>query len=156
VTGERIAGWRSLGTGVRLVVVGGSVATARRAVEDILDRVDRTYSRFRDDSEITSLNARAGSAVVVSPLLAEAIAVGLRAAMLSGGAVDPTVGRAMRAVGYDADFERIRSDGGPIELRLEPIPGWRSTGSTPAMRSSRASSSASAARTRFAASTSAS
>jgi thiamine biosynthesis lipoprotein len=32
----------------------------------------------------------------------------------------------MRAIGYDADFDRIRSNSGPIELRLEPIPGWQS------------------------------
>jgi thiamine biosynthesis lipoprotein len=31
----------------------------------------------------------------------------------------------MRAIGYDADFDLVRDDGGPIELRLEPIPGWQ-------------------------------
>jgi FAD:protein FMN transferase len=126
VTEPRAADWRAIGTGVRLVVLGGDLDAARRAVEDVLDRVDRAYSRFRADSEIVALNARAGSTVIVSPLLAEAIAVGLRAAERTDGAVDPTVGRAMRAVGYDADFDRVRIPGGPIALRLEPIPGWRS------------------------------
>jgi thiamine biosynthesis lipoprotein len=126
VTEPRTADWRALGTGVRLVVHDGDLDGARRAVEDVLDRVDRAYSRFRDDSEIVALNARAGSLVPVGPLLGSAIAAGLRAAQLTGGAVDPTVGRAMRAIGYDADFERVRDPGGPIELRLEPIPGWRS------------------------------
>ncbi|MEA2547840.1 MAG: FAD:protein transferase [Chloroflexota bacterium] len=123
---ERTADWRALGTGVRLVVVNGDLEVARRAVEAVLDRVDRAYSRFRDDSEIVALNARAGSTVTLSPLLADAIGAGLRAARITGGAVDPTVGRAMRAIGYDADFDHVRNPAGPIELRLEPIPGWQS------------------------------
>jgi len=125
VTEPRTVDWRALGTGVRLVVLDGDVGVARRAVEDVLDRVDRAYSRFRDDSEIVALNSRAGSPVVASPLLTDAIAAGLRAADATGGAVDPTVGRAMRAIGYDADFDRIRNPSGKIELRLEPIPGWQ-------------------------------
>lgn len=128
MTDPQTADWRALGTGVRLVVVDGDLDAARRAVEDVLDRVDRAYSRFRDDSEIVALNARAGTAaaVTLSPLLADAIAAGLRAAELTDGAVDPTVGRAMRAIGYDADFDVVRNPAGPIELRLEPIPGWQS------------------------------
>ena len=126
MTEPRTADWRALGTGVRLVVLDGDLDVARRAIEDVLDRVDRAYSRFRDDSEIVALNALAGSSVAVSSLLADAIAAGLRAAEATGGAVDPTVGRAMRAIGYDADFDSIRNPSGPIELRLEPIPGWRS------------------------------
>jgi len=126
VTEPRTADWRALGTGVRLVVLDGDLDVARRAVEDVLDRVDRAYSRFRDDSEIVGLNALAGSSVAVSSLLADAIAAGLRAAEATGGAVDPTVGRAMRAIGYDADFDSVRNPSGPIELRLEPIPGWQS------------------------------
>jgi thiamine biosynthesis lipoprotein len=134
VTEPETADWRALGTGVRLVVSNGDLEAARRAVEAVLDEVDRTYSRFRGDSEIVALNGRAGSAVVVSPLLADAIAAGLDAARLTGGAVDPTVGRAMRAIGYDDDFDRVRNPIGPIELRLEPIPGWQAVDISAARR----------------------
>jgi len=134
VTEAQTADWRALGTGVRLVVVDGDLDVARHAVEAVLDRVDRAYSRFRDDSELVALNARAGSTVTVSPLLADAIGAGLRAAGITGGAVDPTVGRAMRAIGYDADFDHVRNPTGPIELRLEPIPGWQSIDFSPARR----------------------
>ena len=119
------ADWRALGTGVRLVVHAGDLAAARAAVEAVLERVDRTYSRFRPDSEVMRLARRPGTWQTVSALLGEAIAAALRAAELTDGAVDPTVGRAMRAIGYDADFETIRTPGAPIEVRLEPIPGWR-------------------------------
>ena len=119
------ASWRALGTGVRLVVHDGDLATARAAVEALLDRVDRTYSRFRPDSELLALHARAAEFVPISPLLADAIEIALDAAEQTGGAVDPTVGRAMRAIGYDADFATLGARSGPIELRLEPIPGWQ-------------------------------
>jgi FAD:protein FMN transferase len=119
------ASWRALGTGVRLVVSDGDLGRARLAVEDLLDAVDRAYSRFRDDSELVALNARPGEAVPVGALLAEAIETALIAAEATDGAVDPTVGRAMRAIGYDTDFGALASRTGPIELRLEPIPGWR-------------------------------
>jgi thiamine biosynthesis lipoprotein len=134
VTEPQTADWRAIGTGVRLVVQDGELDAARSAVEEVLDRVDRAYSRFRDDSEIVLLNARAGSAVTVGPLLGDAIGAGLRAAEITGGAVDPTVGRAMRAIGYDADFDLVRNPAGPIEMRIEPIPGWQSVQFSPATR----------------------
>ncbi len=118
------ADWRALGTGVRLVVNDGDLAAARAAVERVLDDVDRAYSRFRPDSELVALNAARGAPVPVSPLLARAIAGALEAARRTGGAVDPTVGRALRLTGYDADFSLIAGTSRPIELRLEPVPGW--------------------------------
>jgi thiamine biosynthesis lipoprotein len=119
------ATWRALGTGVHLVVSRGPLEPARHAVEAMLDRVDRTYSRFRDDSELSRLNRRSAERTVISDLLVDAIAVALAAARRTGGAVDPTVGRAMRAIGYDTDFEAIAQVGAPTVIRLEPIPGWQ-------------------------------
>jgi thiamine biosynthesis lipoprotein len=63
--------------------------------------------------------------VPISPLLAEAIAVALRAARQTHGAVDPTVGAAMAAVGYDRDFALVRQSGPPLRLTLRQVPGWR-------------------------------
>jgi FAD:protein FMN transferase len=118
--------WRALGTGVRLHVSGGgNVSVASAAVRDVLERVDLAYSRFRPDSELSRINADGGRPHRISPLLADAIEAALRAATLTDGLVDPTVGRAMRAVGYDDDFERARNRTDPISIRLEPIPGWQ-------------------------------
>ena len=119
------ASWRAIGTGIHLVVHDGDLASARDAVVSVLAAADATYSRFRD-SELCRLNERSGERLPLSTLLAEAIEAGLRAARLTGGAVDPTVGRAMRLIGYDGDFDSIRADRGPIVLHLEPIPGWQS------------------------------
>jgi FAD:protein FMN transferase len=118
------ADWRALGTGVRLVVADGDLAAARDAVERVLDEVDRAYSRFRADSELVAVNAAAGTETSVSPLLARAIAGALVAARHSAGAVDPTIGRAIRLLGYDADFSLLAGSSRPIELRAEPVPGW--------------------------------
>lgn len=134
MTDVEAAAWRAIGTGVRVVVHGRSLDAARRAVEDVLADVDRALSRFRDDSELSRLNARSGQRVAISPLLADGIAAGLRAARLTGGAVDPTVGRAMRLIGYDLDFDLVASTGAPLEVRFEAVPGWRAVTLSPGHR----------------------
>lgn len=118
------ADWRAIGTGVRLVVNDGDLAGARAAVERVLDEVDRAYSRFRPDSELVALNAARGTQVRVSALLARALAGALEAARRTGGAVDPTVGRALRITGYDDDFDRIAGTRRRLDLRVAPVPGW--------------------------------
>ena len=61
----------------------------------------------------------------MSPLLAEALATALRAAELTDGAVDPTVGEAVRSAGYSVDFDSVARDGAPIPMTVRPVPGWR-------------------------------
>jgi thiamine biosynthesis lipoprotein len=100
-----------------------------------LDEVDVACSRFRPDSEICSLRTAAGRPVQVSPLLAEAIEVALRGARLTEGDVDPTVGGAMSAIGYDRDFDRVPRTGPPLTVTSRTatsrtvtrrtVPGWR-------------------------------
>ncbi len=46
----------------------------------------------------------------VSPLLAEAVAVALRAARITDGDVDPTVGGVLADLGYDRDFAELTRD----------------------------------------------
>jgi thiamine biosynthesis lipoprotein len=60
----------------------------------------------------------------VSLLLAEALAVALRAAAATDGAVDPTCGRSLVELGYDVDFAEVvrRPPGRPAEPR--PAGGW--------------------------------
>jgi thiamine biosynthesis lipoprotein len=126
----RQATWRALGTRVDLLVLDGDLEAARHAVESLLDEVDRTYSRFRDDSELASVQANAGRPTPVSPLLWQAITTALTVASQTDGAVDPTVGHAMRVIGYDRDLaavlaaqpHRPKDD---VVIELAPIPGWQ-------------------------------
>jgi len=117
---------RALGAGLRLVVTRPRrLGAARLAVEQLLEEVDRAYSRFRPDSELSVLNANPGSEQAVSPLLGQAFAAALRGARLSGGAVDPTVGRALRLAGYDTTFNSVSPVGPGLFLRAQSVPGWR-------------------------------
>jgi FAD:protein FMN transferase len=143
------AKWQALGTSVELVVDDGDalaaddghgLAQARAILERQLGELDRACSRFREDSELMRANARAGRAVRVDPLLIEAIELALRAAELTDGDVDPTVGAALVLAGYDRDMRlldcisptaRDTGTGSHPALTREPrvratmLPGWR-------------------------------
>jgi thiamine biosynthesis lipoprotein len=128
---EAAASWRALGTLVHLVVTEPScLPAARSLLEADLAAVDLACSRFRADSEISALQITGQTTSdtkgqQVSPLLAEAIAVALRAAELTDGDVDPTIGAAMSAIGYDRDFEQIQSTGPTSKITVRTVPGWR-------------------------------
>ncbi len=125
-TALAIADGRALGGGYRLIVTRPPrIDAAQAALEDQLRAMDAAASRFRDDSELSLLNARAGREVRVGTLLRRAISEALRGARLSDGAVDPTVGHAVRVAGYDADFAAVAADGPAIAITVERIPGWR-------------------------------
>jgi FAD:protein FMN transferase len=124
------ATWESLGTSVVLRVADGTrLEDARAAVERDLAAIDRACSRFRADSELTRVNAQAGRSLKIGALLMEAIELALRAAELTDGDVDPTVGRALTLAGYDRDWRRLdppaahpRRD---TALTARTIRGWR-------------------------------
>jgi len=109
--------------------------TATASVEAVVDAIDRACSRFRDDSELSRLQVGDGRREgIVSPLLAQALATALRAAELTDGAVDPTVGEAVRNAGYSVDFGAVPADGAPLTLAVSPVPGWRRVRLFPATR----------------------
>jgi thiamine biosynthesis lipoprotein len=128
------AAWRALGTNVDLLVVDGDLLAARRAVEGLLAEVDLAYSRFRPDSELVAANHRSGETIELSALLATAIGAAIRAAQLTDGLCDPTVGEALLRIGYDHDFAAVAAGTEPIELRLQRIPGWRTLRFDPGRR----------------------
>ena len=117
---------RALGTSVRVVVTDpGRLSAARAAVDRVVADIDLACSRFRDDSELVRVQARGGHPVRLSPLLCRAIAAALRAARLTDGLVDPTVGTAVRTLGYAVDFAAVERDGGALQLLAASVPGWQ-------------------------------
>ena len=132
--------WKALGTSVHVLATDASgLGRATTAVSEVLEDVDTAYSRFRQDSELSRLNASPGRVVRVSPLLATAIDAAQRAARLTDGAVDPTIGQAIRVAGYDDDFSRVAArDPHPalpqrgreteVRLRAWRVPGWKAIG----------------------------
>jgi thiamine biosynthesis lipoprotein len=99
---------------------------AAELVAEELSALDRACSRFRDDSELARLNRSAGGPFAAGPLLLDVLAVALGAAAATGGDVDPTVGRAMRGLGWDRDFALVRVGREPRSIRIVPAAGWRS------------------------------
>jgi FAD:protein FMN transferase len=129
------ARWQALGTSVELLVTDTrALGEARLLVERELDAIDRACSRFRKDSELTRANSRSGRAVRVGPLLIEAVQVAVRAAELTDGDVDPTLGVALELAGYDRDWEQLDRPedtphaSGPRSPRVRATvrAGWRS------------------------------
>jgi thiamine biosynthesis lipoprotein len=88
--------------------------------------LDLACSRFRDDSEIVGLNRSGAQGRVVSPLLFEAVEVAIDAARATGGLVDPTVGSALKGLGYDRDFDVVVTASPKPTFRLVPASGWES------------------------------
>jgi thiamine biosynthesis lipoprotein len=114
----------ALGTTAQVVVTDRRrLPGATRLLRTRLAELDAACSRFRPDSEISRLHARAGATVEVSPLLCEALDVALTAAARTDGLVDPTVGAAVRDLGYDRDFADLEPDDG-VPVRGLPAPGW--------------------------------
>jgi thiamine biosynthesis lipoprotein len=72
-----------------------------------------------------AVNAAAGRAVPVSALFAAAVRTALTAAEQTGGDVDPTLGRALVAAGYDADFAALPADGPETVPAPPPAGAWR-------------------------------
>lgn len=117
------AAWPALGTTAVVVAADGeALAGARAAVEEVLAAVDAACSRFRDDSELQRVNRSAGRPVAVSPLLLDAVDAALWAAAATGGAVDPTVGRAVVVSGYDRDFALVTRGPAPRAGALRAAP----------------------------------
>jgi thiamine biosynthesis lipoprotein len=116
------ANWDALGTSVVVRVTDAdALESAVGVVERELRAIDRAASRFRLDSELVRLNAAGGRRVPVSPLLIEALEAAIRAAELTDGAVDPTLGDALELAGYLKDWRELER---PVDGSA-PSPGER-------------------------------
>jgi thiamine biosynthesis lipoprotein len=107
------------------IVVGGAAPSEVQAIEGLFAQRDRMFSRFRDDSELNRVNGTAAP-FLVSEDFASALHVALEAAGASDGLVDPTLGAAVVAAGYDRDFADLDEQVEPPR-RPRASPGcWKS------------------------------
>jgi thiamine biosynthesis lipoprotein len=97
------------------VLVEGATAEELAAVRALFAERDFVFSRFRPESELNAVNAGRG-ARFVSPLFARMVEAALQAREQTGGLVDPTLGGALEAAGYDRDFSYLE------ELAAPPAP----------------------------------
>lgn len=125
-TSPGVAQWPVWSTTARVIVSEPeAIGPAQEIVQGVLEEVDRACSRFRPTSELR-LVMQAGEPVTqVSPLLADLIKVALKAAEDTGGAVDPTIGNAIEALGYVKDIAEIKLEGGTFRILLGTRATWR-------------------------------
>lgn len=116
----------AMGTRGHVVVTGGDgdgEATLDAAQARIAE-LERRWSRFLPDSEVSRLNRSAGRPTVVSGDTAGLVARAVEAWRLTGGRFDPTVLPALVAAGYDRSFEALDRMGGPAPATTpSAVPG---------------------------------
>jgi len=130
--------FRAIGTTAVVVVPEPADAdAAERLLAAELAAIDVACSRFRDDSELQAVQAAAGRTVAVSELLFEALSVACDVAERTGGAVDPTVGNAIVALGYDADLDEVQSRPPQPPTALGRVAGYQHIQLNPRQRTVR-------------------
>jgi thiamine biosynthesis lipoprotein len=118
--------FRAMGGDNELLLAGGDAldATARAAIDDVL-RIERKYSRYRDDSVTAAINrAAGGAAVAIDAETAALLGYAETCFAQSGGRFDLTAG-VLRTVW---DFNRVppqRPDAAALRDALSRI-GWDS------------------------------
>ena len=120
------ASWQDWSCLVRLVVTdAAALEPATADLRALMRRVERAASRFRPDSELSRANERSGRPVPVSRLLCRLVAAAVDAADRTGGALDPTVGRQLRHLGYDRDIAELAGRELAQAASVPGRPAWR-------------------------------
>jgi FAD:protein FMN transferase len=96
--------WPALGTTAVLCAPDSGAVAARCAAAREIDGMNAAASRFDPDSELSRLNRAPGRWVRISERLHDALRVAVRAASITNGAVDPTLGQSLVDLGYDRDW----------------------------------------------------
>ena len=126
---ESTTTFRALGSDCTLRVWAEDDASGSLMVDDAIDFVDgldRKWSRFRGDSELSELNRGAGKPVAVSSETCAIVLLAIDAWRSTDGLFDPTILGALVEAGYDRTFDEIGTTepaGRLDEDSLRPSPG---------------------------------
>ncbi len=112
---------RAMGGALHIVVIDGPPGLIDAAVQRVTD-LERRWTRFAPTSELSRLNASAGTPTFVSPETAHLVERACTAWERSGGAFDPTVYDSIVALGYDGDLPAVRRRVSPATPST-PAPG---------------------------------
>jgi thiamine biosynthesis lipoprotein len=113
-----------MGTDVHVVAVGGDTAVLLEWAQREIETLDRRWTRFRGDSELSLLNAAAGATAIVPADTFAVVELAVAGWYETDGAFDPTVLGALVAAGYDRSFELVGA-GAPVDrmTAAPPPPG---------------------------------
>ena len=121
--GMRREEFRAMGTTISLLLPESQAEPGAQIVRSLFSEWEQTLSRFLPDSELSQLNAHAGTPVAVSDLLYAVLATALTMAQATEGVYDPALLEQLVRVGYDRTFDDLPA------VRFDPIipgePGGR-------------------------------
>lgn len=119
--------WRLWTVDARLVVT--DPAALEQAIETcrrITEEVDELASRFRADSLVRRLELTGADQTPIPAVFSALLREALAAAELTDGDLDPTLGRAMQALGRPAASTSTHTlDDGTRLALVDPAPMWR-------------------------------
>lgn len=148
--------FRAMGCDAHVIVVGADGLGEQPGLDELADhakrrieRLEARWSRFRETSELSVVNAAGGRPTLVSEDTYRLFEHAVRAWDLTSGRFDPTVLEAMEQLGYDRDFRSLRREGvandnaarrddrqdGPGSRRHRPSPGCGAIRLDPYVRS---------------------
>jgi FAD:protein FMN transferase len=121
--------FRAMGTQISTVLPGSPSERIPTAAFDrviqIFAREEQRFSRFRGDSELTSVNAASGRWTNVSAGFERLVRFSLRQAERTDGLFDPTVLHAMIAAGYDRDYDEVLAGARGALHPPQPCGRWK-------------------------------
>jgi len=113
--------FRAMNTDVLLVAEEGrTAADGLQAARAIIEESERRFSRFLPDSEITNLNASAGSWHPISSDLMDMLLQSREFSLETGGLFDPSILPDLKRLGYDKSMDDIRKDGASASFEWGP------------------------------------
>lgn len=121
--------FRAMGTDCHVLIEAGDPVVEMRflaAARQRVELLEQCWSRFRPDSELSTMNARAGRGPQPASEDYLLLVTRMREAWeMSGGLFDPTVLQSMTTLGYDADFATVaaRTATSPADITVLPAPG---------------------------------
>ena len=119
---EHLCRFAAMGSECSVTITADDLETAERLAERATATVgslERLWSRFRPDSEVSALARAEGAPLRVDPRTFAVLELAVAASRLTGGLFDPTLGDALVAAGYDRSFDQL-----PAEVPAGPrVPG---------------------------------
>ena len=123
----------SMGTEISMLLPADA-ADAGEPVVQLFDEWDRRFSRFRPDSELSILNARAGEQTDVSEPMLAALMAAFDGARATDGIFDPLLANRMVELGYDRTFTQLPTERAGVSLTQWQPGMWREVAIDPINR----------------------
>ena len=114
--------FRAMNTDVMVRALDPAAGPALAAVEQLFASMERRFSRFLADSELSRLNASLAGAVEVSPAMFALLRLAQRLHRDTGGIFNPAVLPQLERAGYDRSFERVDDGDGITDEPREIAP----------------------------------